>query len=267
MSSSGFHCFFTVITGFYWVLLGFSGFYCFFLGCIGFYWVFTGFLLGFYWVLLGFTLISSLIVVSIGLHLGLPERERISMRTQISQTVFRTSLQPRWWRSLLKSWSDYFRWWSSFSFRITLRLFACSEDDPNSTNRKFRRRNIKKQRQNRVRFFVRLHFLIRPLSLSFPSPVFFYIFRFFLVFFFGPPLSVYRVSTSPLQWEPFCGSLVLNITTCRVAFFFYYSFWFSLDFLVKTKTKRSLWRVFLHLIGLTYRLGLGLANFFSYLMN
>ena len=183
MSSSGFHCFFTVITGFYWVLLGFSGFYCFFLGCIGFYWVFTGFLLGFYWVLLGFTLISSLIVVSIGLHLGLPERERISMRTQISQTVFRTSLQPRWWRSLLKSWSDYFRWWSSFSFRITLRLFACSEDDPNSTNRKFRRRNIKKQRQNRVRFFVRLHFLIRPLSLSFPSPVFFYIFRFFWYFF------------------------------------------------------------------------------------
>ena len=124
----------------------------------------------------------------------------------------------------------------------------------------------KKKRQNRVRFFVRLHFLIRPLSLSFPSPVFFYIFRFFLYFFrsaseclpsFNEPSPV-----GAFLWVP-----RIEYHNLSSGLFFYYSLWFSLDFLVKTKTKRSLWRVFLHLIGLTYRLGLGLANFFSYLMN
>ena len=41
------------MTGFYWVLLGFTGFDWVLLGFTGFYWVLLGFT-GFYWVLPGF---------------------------------------------------------------------------------------------------------------------------------------------------------------------------------------------------------------------
>ena len=45
---------FSMISGFYWILLDSTGFYCVLLDFIEFYWVLLGFT-GFYWVLLGFT--------------------------------------------------------------------------------------------------------------------------------------------------------------------------------------------------------------------
>ena len=48
---TGFYWVLSGFTGLYWVLLGYTGFYWVLLGLTGLYWVYTGF----YWVLLGFT--------------------------------------------------------------------------------------------------------------------------------------------------------------------------------------------------------------------